>query len=189
MTPRPRRDECGVASTKGQAESNQDATRLRRNAHSSGTIRAWLVSIVVGTGAFGAAAFALGDGSASFCWVVRSRLVPLAFFEVVGCRQGRRRYLACFAVCPGYAINIALRGSRDGTLEYSVERQREGSRRIGCTTHGTTHGTTHRTTDGRSVRVLPALLVEAYGAKLQNDLRELRLLHVVFGLLLKPASA
>jgi hypothetical protein len=182
--PRLRRDECEVASTKGQAESNQDATRLRRRAHFPGTIRVWLVSIVVEIGAFGAAPFALGDGSASFCWVARSRLVPLVFFEVAGCRQGRRRYLACFAVCPEYAINIALRSSRDGTLEYSVERQREGSRRIGCTTHGRTH----RTTDGRSVRVLPALLVEAYGAKLQDDLRELRLLHVVFGLLLKPAS-
>jgi hypothetical protein len=97
----------------------------------------------------------------------------LAVFAVVGCR----RYLACFAVCPEYVINIALRGSRDGTLKYSVKRQRENSRRFGGAT------------DGRSVRVLPALLSETYGAKLQDDLRELRLLHVVFGLLLKPASA
>jgi hypothetical protein len=84
--------------------------------------------------------------------------------------------LACFAVSPEYVINVALRGSRDAPLEYSAERQRESSRRIGAT-------------DGRRVRVLPALLVEADGAKLQDDLRELQLLHVVFGLLLKPASA
>lgn len=101
----------------------------------------------------------------------------------------RAKNWACFADCPEYVINIALRGSRDGTVEYSVERQREGSWRIGWRTHRTSHGTTHRTTDGRSVRVLPALLLETYGAKLQDDLRELRLLHVVFGLLLKPASA
>jgi hypothetical protein len=83
--------------------------------------------------------------------------------------------LACFAVSPEYVINIALRGSRDAPLKYSAERQRESSRRIGAT-------------DGGSVRVLPELLVEIDGAKLQNDLRELQLLHVVFGLLLKPAS-
>jgi hypothetical protein len=99
--------------------------------------------------------------------------------------NGGRRYLACFADCPEYVINIALRGSRDGTVEYSVEVQREGSWRIGWTAHGATHGTTDR----RSVRVLPALFVEIDGAKLQDDLRDLRLLHVVFGLLLKPASA
>jgi hypothetical protein len=97
-----------------------------------------------------------------------------------GCRA-RLRYGACFAVSPEYVINIALRGSRDAPLEYSAERQRRSSRRIGGTTHGRT--------DGRSVRVLPALLVEIDGAKLQDDLRELQLLHVVFGLLLKPASA
>jgi hypothetical protein len=83
---------------------------------------------------------------------------------------GTPALLACFAVCPEYVINIALRGSRDGTVEYSVERQRGGSWRIGWTTQGrghrTSHGTTHRTTDRRSVRVLPALLLETYGAKL-----------------------
>jgi hypothetical protein len=92
-----------------------------------------------------------------------------------GCRT-RLRYGACFAVSPEYVINIALRGSRDAPLEYSAERQRGSSRRIASSA------------DGRSVRVLPALLVEIDGAKLQNDLRELQLLHVVFGLLLKPAS-
>ena len=103
--------------------------------------------------------------------------------------NGGRRYLACFADCPEYVINIALRGSWDGTVEYSVGRQREGSWRIGWTAHGITHRTSHGTTDRRSVRVLPALFVEIDGAKLQDDLRELRLLHVVFGLLLKPGSA
>jgi hypothetical protein len=98
---------------------------------------------------------------------------------------GTPALLACFAVSPEYVINIALRGSRDVPLKYSAERQRRSSRRIGGTMHGTTHGRT----DGRSVRVLPALLVKVNGAKLQDDLRELQLLHVVFGLLLKPASA
>jgi hypothetical protein len=92
-----------------------------------------------------------------------------------GC-GARLRCGACFAVSPEYVINIALRGSRDAPLEYSFERQRESSRRIAGGS------------DGRSVRVLPALLVEIDGAKLQDDLRGLRLLHVVFGLLLKPAS-
>ena len=33
-----------------------------------------------------------------------------------------RRTAACFAVCPEYAINIALQGGRDGTFEFSIER-------------------------------------------------------------------
>ena len=83
---------------------------------------------------------------------------------------------ACFAVRPECVITIAPQGARDGTRETTFDAGRKNSRSPGCAA------------EGRPVRVLSALFGAAFGAKLQNDLRGLRLLHVVFGLLLATAS-
>ena len=57
------------------------------------------------------------------------RWVRLGAFRIAGSgRLGRlQRAGACFAVCPEYVINVALRGGRDAPFKYSVERQRESS--------------------------------------------------------------